>query len=133
MKKVFRFRDIEFWAEGGRVLVQNLTKADDPTKHVLEVVKSVEPGEFMRRALAVYKLHSDDKPSERFAVSQLVEHADIVAREALEQANKLNTNRVQIFIPRSATKLIVPFRKEPKFKKESAEKILVDGYTIIEE
>ena len=131
-KKVFRFRDIEFWAEGGRVFVQNLSKADDPTKTVFEVVRSVEPKEFMKRALAIYALHQDDKPSERFNVRKLVDEAEQVVKNALMQADKLQTNRVQIVMPRSDTpQLIVPTRKYT-LKKEKDEKILLDGYTIEE-
>lgn len=132
MKKVFRFRDIEFWAEGGRVFVHNLTKAEDPSKHVLETVRSIEPTEFMKRALAVYRLHEEDKPSERWDVRQLMDAAEAVVKEALIQANKLGTNKVQVFIPSSGTQLLIPNRK-PALKKESYDKILVDGYTIVDE
>jgi hypothetical protein len=140
-RKLFKYKTIEFWPENGRVMVLDTAKID--TAPVFSAIRSVRPKEFMKRALAVLALHSDDLPSERQEALRLVEHAEIVVRAALDKGDisdpevfdwhvRNSFRKSSIVVPDAS--LVVPQGARPRatLKREPATKILVDGYTLEE-
>ena len=142
--KCFKFKTIEFWPENGRVMVLD-TRRIDTASSPFEAIRSLRPKEFMKRALAVYALSQEQPPSERFLARKLVDEAEIVVRQALDNGDigdpevfewhvRNQMRKSSILVPREA-ELVVPVSHKPRvtLKREPSDKILLDGYTIIEQ
>lgn len=127
VKKVFRFEDLEFWADGGRVVIANIKKAEDSTRPVYEVIRSVDPKEFMKRVMAVCVMTSKLLPSEQRKARKLYEEAEIVIKQALSQEAKLETNKVVKL--ETPPELLFP-GVSYRFKQKPARDIILNGYEL---
>lgn len=125
--KVFQFEDIKFWAEGGRVVILNTVKAEDESAPLEKVIRTIEPKEFLKRAIAVWVMNQAQPPSQIRKVNKLREEAEIVVKEALKQAAALGINEVIKLA--GPPELVIPGARYT-FRKKSNKEILLDGYEI---
>jgi len=139
----FKFKTVEFWAEKGRVMVLDTRKVDTATSPY-EAIRSLRPKEFMKRALAVYALSQEQPPSERFLARKLMDEAEVVFRQAMEAGDigdpdvfewhvRNQMRKSSILVPQTVG-LVKPAGASSRavLKREPSDKILLDGYTIID-
>jgi hypothetical protein len=83
--------EVEFWASKGRVFVIDVRKAGDSKAKLGEQIKSMAPGEFMKRAMAV-RIGVDERyPDEVFKAKQLLNRAVEVCKIAWHFGDPTNT------------------------------------------
>jgi len=97
--KVYKYKDLEFWAADGVVCIIN-TKDEDPEGNM----ETASPIEFVKRAFAVHFKWQENKfPDERSETEKLLEDAIACAKEAHKQTYNLVTyqesKKMKIFVP----------------------------------
>lgn len=87
----YKFRNVEFWADKGRVWLLNLEAAADSTKAVTEKVITMAPGELLKRAVAIRASvglsGADRHPNVRLEANKLLEDSVAVAKWAQFQGD----------------------------------------------
>lgn len=142
MKKVKRYRNLEFWAEGGYVYMIHIDRAERGEEKtdelgVSRVFKGLPPEDFMKRAIAAasfaYRFWNE-YPSELKRVKQFLEDVREVYKTAKEQAPP--EKRIQIFIPSKPTLIantsgqvqFHPVKTDPN--RDIIENVMLEGYEI---
>jgi len=104
----YKYSYIEFWAENGMVkMVDTRAAADSDTAS--SAVRTLRPGEFLQRVLAVAQATPDQYPDEMRNVRKLLEEGTRVAKIARSQGDPLDPKvrehrrkherKTQLFIP----------------------------------
>lgn len=97
--KVYKYRDLEFWACDGIICIIN-TKDPDPYANM----DTASPVEFVKRAIALHFKWTENKfPWERYETDRLLEDALACAKEARKQTESLmdkqESKKMKIFVP----------------------------------
>lgn len=131
---VYKYGDVEFWAENGFVYIINTKLAESVSSYTkateeerMRLLKGLPPQEFLKRAIAVGLIESgrwNDYPSELKKIKKFLQEARETYKKAMEQAKSRTENhkkQVKIFLPNE-------INFSPKtIKPDEAEKILLDG------
>lgn len=125
---------VEFWADRGRVYVMDLNKAGDSQADVHEQIKSMAPGEFMERAIAV-RVSADERfPDEIARARQLLNRAtevckiawhfgDPTSQKVLDHLSK-HRSKSRILMPGDAMPDIGGIKLKPALVKDPREALL---------
>jgi len=85
--KHYRFKGLEYWAQGGMVTILDVEMAGDSDADATEAVIRVTPGEFIKRAIAVRMSCTDQYSDERVESQRLLERATEVSKAAKAQGD----------------------------------------------
>lgn len=134
MSVVKRYKNLEFWAEGGKVYLLRVDRAEnlDEDKKADEmayakVIKGLEPKEFLKRAILAGSFalrYWDEYKSEAKKVRDFLVDAQEVYKKALEQNPPQKT--VQLYIPSSFYYELKP--KKRGVGEDIIEDIMLEGY-----
>ena len=98
--KAYRYKDLEFYAEGGLVVVINTKELDNPN-YDKKKQTVLRPGEFIKRAIAARMSVGDQYPDEAAEARSFLEEAAVVAKQAKAQQADFATasHKPQIIVP----------------------------------
>jgi hypothetical protein len=139
--KHYRYKNLEFWAQRGLIIIVDRNRADDSTKHLDEYAKQVPPRDFIKRAIAARITGKDFYPSEDRLLSRMLEDATAAVKEAIAQGDPLDpavqahvarhTSRGQILMPGEVDAILGPIGGAKfKFDPKDPAVTLRDGETV---
>jgi hypothetical protein len=137
--KTYRFRNLEFWAEGGAVWVRDLEVSADSSAHMDDKCKCLPPATFMERVLGVW-LAKSQYPDEAFAIDQYRRRAEEVVKRAMRQGD-LTDKSVQDYHVRHAPKNRIFTGSAPNYRIEfpkcpdgrmDLSRLVFDGAKVVE-
>jgi hypothetical protein len=138
----YRYKHLEFWAQGGLITIIDRNRAGDSEKQLDEYAQRMPPRDFIKRAIAARITGKDFYPSEDHLLTRMLEDATAAVKEALAQGDPTDPavqehtikhkSRRSILLPGEVDSILGPVGGA-KFKFASVEptQVLQSGETVV--